>query len=387
MEDIAALPPGSASLFSVGLKILILQDRLRSGGTERQSILLTKGLLANGLDAQLVTFRPGGALASAAAGLPGGALQQPDRGWDWYSPGLVVRLRRERPDAVLAMGRMANCRLGWLNAGRAVKIATFRTGKPLPWLYRRALRTAGQVIANSAEAARTLQDTYGVPGKKIAVIYNGLIFPAAVGYPFPGASGHPRRLAARGELGAGPGTTVFLCVAMFRPEKRQAELVEILAGLQAGLDWQLWLAGDGPARAACERRVRELGLSDRVKFTGFRADPSELYAGADAAVLASESEALSNFLIEAQAHGLPAIAYDAQGVAECFAPDRTGRLIRREDRDAFRAAAERVLRALPAERENWRAGAVHFARERFDADRQIGAYVDLLRRLQSDASS
>jgi len=400
MEEIAALPPGSASLFSVVLKILILQDILRSGGTERQTILLTKGLLANGLDAQLITFRPGGALASLAAGLPGGppgppsaavglsagavklpggALQQPDRGWDWYSPGLVKRLRRERPDAVLAMGRMANCRLGWLNAGRAVKIATFRTGKPLPWLYRRALRTAGQVIANSEEAARTLRDAYGVPGNKITVIYNGLVF--------PGVAGQSRRLAVRAELGAGPGTTVFLCVAMFRPEKRQVELVEIFAGLPAGLDWHLWLAGDGSARAAAELRVQELGLKDRIKFTGFRADPSQLYAAADAAVHASESEALSNFLIEAQAHGLPVIAYDAQGVAECFAPDRTGWLIRRDDRAAFRAAAERVLGTLPAAREIWQADAAQFARDRFDADRQIGAYVDLLRRLQSGAPS
>ncbi len=379
MEEIAALPPASASLFSVVLKIFILQDTLRSGGTERQSILLTKGLLANGLEAQLVTFRPGGALASTAAGLPGGALQQPDRGWDWYSPGLIGKLRREQPDVVLAMGRMANCRLGWLNAGRAVKIATFRTGKALPWLYRRALRTAGAVIANSEEAARTLQEAYRVPVGKISIIYNGLIF--------PGAAARPRRLALRAELGAGPSTTVFLCVAMFRPEKRQAELVEILAGLPAGLDWQLWLAGEGPARAAAEQRVRELGLTERVKFIGFRADPSELYAAADAAVHASESEALSNFLIEAQAHGLPVIASDAQGISECFAPNRTGWLIRRDDREAFRAAAGRVIRALPAERENWRAGAVHFARERFDADRQIGAYVDLLRRLQSGASS
>ena len=379
MEEIAALPPGSASLFSVVLKILILQDTLRSGGTERQSILLTKGLLANGLDAQLVTFRPGGALATTAAGLPGGALQQPDRGWDWYSPGLKRKLRREQPDAVLAMGRMANCRLGWLDAGRAVKIATFRTGKTLPWLYRRALRTAGRVIANSEEAARTLHDAYGVPVGKVTVIYNGLIF--------PGAGVHPRRHALRAELGAAPGTTIFLCVAMFRPEKRQIELVEILGGLPAGLDWQLWLAGDGPARVAAEQRVRELRLTERVKFIGFLADPSQWYAAADAAVHASESEALSNFLIEAQAHGLPVIAYDAQGIAECFAPHRTGWLIQRDDRGGFRAAAERMIRAIPAERETWRADAAHFARERFDADRQIAAYVDLLRRLQSGAPS
>jgi hypothetical protein len=37
------------------------------------------------------------------------------------------------------------------------------------------------------------------------------------------------------------------------------------------------------------------------------------------AVLASQSESLSNFLIEAQLHGLPAVAYDIVGVGECFA--------------------------------------------------------------------
>ena len=379
MGEIAALPPASASLFSVVLKILILQDILRSGGTERQSILLTKGLLANGLDAQLVTFRPGGALAGARAGVPGGALQDPDRGWDWYSPGLARRLRQERPAVVMAMGRMANCRLGWLNAGAALKLATYRTGKPLPWLYRRALAKAARVIANSGEAAQTLQTMYGVPAEKIAVIYNGLVF--------AGPAQHPRRLERRADWGAGPGTTVFLCVAMFRPEKRQIELVETLAGLPAGQDWQLWLAGDGPARAACEARVRQLGLSARVKFIGFRSDPSEWYAAADAAVHASESEALSNFLIEAQASGLPAIAYAAQGMAECFAPNRTGWLIERGDWKGFQDAAERVIRALPAEREQWRIEASQLARERFDADRQIGAYVDLLRRLGNGASS
>ena len=50
--------------------------------------------------------------------------------------------------------------------------------------------------------------------------------------------------------GASPATTIFLNVAMFRPEKNQRELVEIAAGLPIDLDWQLWLAGDGPARAA-----------------------------------------------------------------------------------------------------------------------------------------
>ena len=44
------------------MKILIVQDYLRSGGTERQSILLANAFTAAGHPTTLLTFRPGGAL-------------------------------------------------------------------------------------------------------------------------------------------------------------------------------------------------------------------------------------------------------------------------------------------------------------------------------------
>jgi glycosyltransferase involved in cell wall biosynthesis len=377
-RNIAALPPASASLFSRVLKILILQDILRSGGTERQSIVLTKGLLANGVRAQLVTFRPGGTLAASAQDLPGRALQQPDKGMDWYTPGLAKLLRAERPDFILGMGRMANCRLGWLRAGLAQTIATYRTGKPLPLFYRRALRRCTHIIVNSAEAAATLTTKYRVPAEKMTVIYNGLIFPPA---PHPEA-----RETLRRRWGAAPQTTVFICVAMLRPEKRQSLLLDILAGTTKTTDWQLWLAGDGPERGRLERRARQLGIAGRVKFLGFEPAPSALYGAADIAVHASESEALSNFLIEAQAHGLPAVAYEAQGIAECFVPGKTGWMIPRGNEALFRAALLRLDGLPPRERAALGAAAAAFARDRFETDRQIAAYVSLLRSLQSGAS-
>jgi predicted ABC-type transport system involved in lysophospholipase L1 biosynthesis ATPase subunit len=44
------------------MKILIIQDHLRSGGTERQSVLLANAFAAAGHPATLLTFRPGGPL-------------------------------------------------------------------------------------------------------------------------------------------------------------------------------------------------------------------------------------------------------------------------------------------------------------------------------------
>jgi len=357
------------------MKILIVQDLLRSGGTERQSILLANAFTAAGHPVTLLTFRPGGALADSVAPAVGRLTLQPfDFGLDWCAPGLVRAARRAAPHLILCMGRMANCH-AWRLGRVAPVVATMRTGKPLPWLFRHSLRTATHVVANSRDARDTLIGHHQLGSHRISVIYNSLVFPSAHS-AFPGT-----RDALRTAHGARPTTRVLLCVAMFRPEKNQRELIEIVANLPASLDWQLWLAGDGPARARCEQLVAEQNLGARVKFPGFQRDPTPLYRAADLAVHASSSEALSNFLIEGQAHGLLAVAYEAQGIRECFVPGRTGWAIPRGDRTAFRATLSRRISEPPIAHDERAADARAFARTTFDPARQIAAYLDLFQHL------
>jgi glycosyltransferase involved in cell wall biosynthesis len=358
------------------MKILILQDYLRSGGTERQSILLARGFAAAGHETTLLTFRPGGPLASTlGSSVRHRALQPFDTGLDWFAPGLIAAARRVDPEIILCMGRMANCYGASLQQAcrKAAVIATMRTGKTLPWLFRRSLRRVPQVVANSREAKDALVAQHGIPADKIAVIYNSLVFPAA--------SSLERNDTLRRERGAGPGTLVLLCVAMFRPEKNQRELIEIAAGLPPSLDWQLWLAGEGPALRECEQLAAQKNLGPRVQFLGFQRDPSALYRAADVAVHASASESLSNFLVEAQAHGLPAVAYTAQGIAECFVPEKTGWVIGRGDAAAFRATVARLAAEDAGQRARRSAEAREFARQTFDPQRQLAAYLELFARL------
>ena len=375
------------------MKILVVQDYLRSGGTERQSILLANAFAAAGHDTRLLTFRPGGPLAGTVSpAAKHHALQPFDLGVDWFAPGLLRTVRRARPDIVLCMGRMANCyvhRLAPLRRGArgipqlqpssARVVATMRTGKSLPYWFRLGLRHADHVVANSAEARATLGSRYAVPVEKTSVIHNSLVFPPE--------SALWRNTALRAQHGATSATNVLLCVAMFRPEKNQRELIEIAGGLPEQPDWQLWLAGDGPARGACEQLVAAKGLGARVKFPGFHRDPTPLYCAADLAVHASWSEALSNFLIEAQAHGLPAVACDAQGIRECFVPGRTGWSIARGDRAAFRAAVRARMTEPAATRLERAAEARAYARAAFDPARQVAAYLELFSRLQRDGNS
>jgi glycosyltransferase involved in cell wall biosynthesis len=363
------------------MKIILLQDYLRNGGTERQTVLLANSFAAAGHSVTLLTFRPGGILdGSLSSNVTRQSLQPFDTRLDWFAPGLINQVVRRSPDIILCMGRMANCygqhlvRKTRKLLPNLVVIASMRTGKRLPALFRQSLHRVHHVVTNSLAAKTTLVSDHSVPPEKVAVIYNSLVFPA---HEFP-----PRNESLRAQQGATSSTKVLLNVAMFRPEKNQQELITLVAGLPADFDWQLWLAGDGPSRAACMSLAHQLGATSRVRFLGFQSDPSALYAAADLAVHASHSESLSNFLIEAQAHGLPVVACDAQGIAECFVPDVTGVAIPHHQPEVFRAAVLRFARPDPALRQQAR----EFARANFDPPRQVAAYLDLFAALARGGS-
>ena len=354
------------------MKIIVLQDHLRSGGTERHSILLNREFAGLGHDSALVTFRPGGRLAPTAGAFR--SLQPFDTGIDWFGPGLGRAVLGGAPDIVLCMGKTANCFAGRLqdraaDRGLATRVvATLRAGGKLPSLYYASVRRTSHVVANSREAADELVTYHGLPHRKVAVIRNSLAVPdASLG----------RNTALREKHGAGPGTTVLLSVGMFRPEKNQRSLIEIAAGLPRAWDWRLWLAGEGPQRAACEQLAARLGIADRVLFLGYQADPGPVYRAADVAVHASLEEALSNFLIEAQSHGLPAVACKALGIQECFVEGRTGWMLRQGDYPGFRAALAHLATDTPGERAARAGEARAFTRSSFDPHRQVGAYIEL----------
>jgi glycosyltransferase involved in cell wall biosynthesis len=123
-----------------------------------------------------------------------------------------------------------------------------------------------------------------------------------------------------------------------------------------------------------------------VKFLGFQSDPSALYRAADVAVLTSRSESLSNFLIEAQAHGLPAVVYAAQGIGECFLPGETGWIVPQGDRAGFLARLQPLL-ADAGFRAACGVGARAYAASRFATAQGPQAYLELFARLVSGASS
>jgi glycosyltransferase involved in cell wall biosynthesis len=362
------------------MRILLLQDYLRNGGTERQTILLANALTTAGCEATVLTFRPGGALATTAAAAVGRrVLQRFDTGLDWFAPGLCRAIAEIAPDILLCMGRMANCYAGF--AARRFPalpvICTMRTGKQLPLLYRRSLCLAAGIVANSQFAAQTLSRDYGVAPEKIAVIHNAPVFEAEV-------------VVAAAPLSPSPPPPLpptLLCVAMFRPEKAHAALLEAAALLPRDRAWRLVLAGDGPARAACQRLAQKLGLAGRVEFPGFLADPRLLYREATVAVLASRSESLPNFLVEAHLSGVPSVACEVGGVAECGGITVPSGDIQGLAAEAAALLFDNARRAAESRR------VAEYARLHFSREAQLAAYLAFFQRCSgafrrsADASS
>lgn len=362
------------------MRLVILQDHLRTGGTERQSLHLARHAAGQNDAVTLILFRPGGALFEQLHELPFAVrvLQSFDTGISLFAPGLQDALDEARPEVVLCMGRTANCFAAWIQDRRPSThvVTTIRTGKVLfPW-HIGALGMTRAVLVNSRWWQRRLRER-GVPAERIHVVRNALL---SGGLPSPGAR---VRRQWREEFGAGSGAVVMLQVASFRRGKQHAELIRRMALLQlrAGLpDWQLWLVGEGSERKRCERLVRSLGLEARVRFLGFQRNPHPFYAAADLAVSASREDSLPNFIIEAQSHGLPVVADNCRGVREACLPEVSGHIIRAGDRSAFLDSLSQLMGSR-ARREEMGQRAAAYAREEFSPEHQADRLLRFLRQL------
>ena len=133
-----------------------------------------------------------------------------------------------------------------------------------------------------------------------------------------------------------------LLLAMGRLHENKAHDISLQALAQLPDAW-LWIAGVGPLEAKLKGMAEALGVSGRVRFLGWRADPSALYRTADVCIFPSRYEPLGNVVIQAWAHGLPVVAAESQGPKALIHDGNDGFLASIDDAEAL---ADRVRRLL-----------------------------------------
>jgi glycosyltransferase involved in cell wall biosynthesis len=117
---------------------------------------------------------------------------------------------------------------------------------------------------------------------------------------------------------------LVLTLARLHPNKGLDILLEALPELPRV---HVWIAGEGPERERLEDLARSLGIDDRLRFLGWRADAASLLASADLLVCPSRHEPLGNVVIEAWAAGTPVVALASDGPAGLIADGETGMLV------------------------------------------------------------
>jgi glycosyltransferase involved in cell wall biosynthesis len=151
---------------------------------------------------------------------------------------------------------------------------------------------------------------------------------------------HPGRSFVQSSLPEGP-RVVF--TGRLHPQKNLDLLFEIWPEVTRRTSARLVLIGDGPDRDRLTRRAAELGITDRVHFTGPVSDPADWLRAADVFALPSVAEGMSNSLLEAMATALPCLASAIGGNTDLLTDGKTGLLIPPGDRKAWTLGLLRVL--------------------------------------------
>lgn len=182
-----------------------------------------------------------------------------------------------------------------------------------------------------------------------------------------------RKWRAIRRAGRAVGPWRVISVGRLHASKGHDVLVRAIAVLiRDGDDVDLRIVGAGPERGALERLARELGVGDRVLFTGSLSEEEVIaeLGEADIFALASHAEPLGVVYMEAMAAGIPAIGTAAGGVGEIITDGVDGLLVPPGDPEALAGAIGRLIRD-PGLRE--RLGAAGRARIERAFDSRIGA--------------
>ena len=140
---------------------------------------------------------------------------------------------------------------------------------------------------------------------------------------------------------------------------------------------RLRIVGAGPLGAQLTALATSLGIAASVEFIEPTDQIEALYREAAVFVLSSRYEGMPLALLEAQALGVPAVAFDCPTGPREILSEATGVLVPSGDVPALAQAMLRLLRD-PALRARMGAAGIARDREIFSRARQVGAWAALI---------
>ena len=351
----------------------ILATGTNGGAQEHVFSLLTR-LDPSRYDVHVVSLTSGSAVRKLEReGIPVTVIDEPD---DAIATGAVAALLTDLRPEVLhnhmyraeLVGTRAAIALGEIGRPRPYVVSTIHSSRVRSEEDRQQLRILtsrmDRLIAVSRSIVAKLEQE-GRDAAPISLIHNGVDLER---YDHQGPC-----CTLREEYGLPPEGPIVGVVARLEPEKGHPTLLEAWVQIAAAVsDASLLVIGEGSRHEALEAMAVDLGVADRVVFTGRRDDVPAVTAALDVAVLPSYREALGLTILEAMALSRPIVASNVGGIPEMVEDGITGLLVPPHDADALAAAVIRLLRDHPLADTLGRAGhdLVH---ERFCIELMVAA--------------
>jgi glycosyltransferase involved in cell wall biosynthesis len=191
------------------------------------------------------------------------------------------------------------------------------------------------------------------------------------------------RREVRDELGVREDDVLVLAVANLRPEKGYDILLEAARILLAGgAPVSFASVGYGPLADELNRIHSDLGLGDRFRFLGPRADVLRLMTAADVFTLPSRHEGLPVAVMEATSAGLPLVLSAVGEIPNLFTDGVDALLVPPGRADMLAIALERLIRNPTVREELGKAVLERSAM--FDVTSAAHEVEDIYRRLLSE---
>lgn len=272
-------------------------------------------------------------------------------------------------DLVHAHGLRAGIDAALAARGRAPVVVTVHNlvrseiaGRRAPidrWAEPLVVRLCARTLTVSEEIAAHLRAAAPGSAGKIEVLYLGI-----------GDAPEVRRDRAsiRAELGVPDGGCLVVTVARLAPQKALPVMFEALRRSSAPAT--LALLGEGPLESELRALSGRMGLSERIRFLGFRDDVADYVAAADVFALSSTWEGVPLAVQEAILLGTPVISTNVGGMSEIVTDRVSGALVPAGDADGLAAALDEVC-SSPATAAGWAARARSDLLRRFSTEAML----------------
>ena len=361
------------------MKILHVETGRHLYGGPQQVLYLMTALAERGHDCTLVC-PPGSGIDSAArrAAIPvrnlfcAGDLDLP------FAYRLTQYLKDKKPDILHCHSRRGADMLGGLAAGFAdipAVVSRRVDNTEMRLIAALRYRPFKKVIAISNAIADVLRDS-GVEDERLVVIRSAV--------DAEQLTDRPDCAGMRSEFGVPDDALVVAAAGQLIERKGHRFLLDAVRALRGRVpEFRVVLFGEGELDRELREQAERLGVSDIVRFAGFRDDLDGFFGCIDVFVHPALGEGLGVAALKAAAAGVPVVGFAAGGLVEAVADGETGLLVGAGDADALTAAIERLMRD-PSLRQRLGAAGRTRMRNEFSIETMVDRHVALYESILND---